>query len=102
MASITGAKLIHSLLFSFKEGVTEEQKEAFFKAAKAMAQVPGIMGVDIGPNLENPPYQYTGIIYYRDAEARQAFLPNPIHRHFVEEHYLPLTEKRVSTTTVAG
>lgn len=100
MPSITKAKIIHCFLFSFNPGVTEAQKGEFFKAAKAIGQIPGIMAVELGPNIDNPPYEYTGVIYHTDDKTRAFYVTHPTHRYFVENYYRPLTqENRVSCNT---
>ncbi|MBI2304442.1 MAG: Dabb family protein [Chloroflexi bacterium] len=99
MPSITGAGVIHIAHFTLRPELTEEQKEAYFRTAQAFDTVPGILGVDQGPNIEeNSPYMYTRIIYYADAAAREALHRHPLHIRFGEKYSQPMTERRISYT----
>ncbi|MBI2305556.1 MAG: Dabb family protein [Chloroflexi bacterium] len=90
--SIGQCTILHHWLFNFKPGVTEEQKEMYFRIGSAIEHVPGVIAAEFGPNLSGDPYQYTGVFYHLSEETQRAYVTHPIHRYFVDNYQMPLIE----------
>jgi hypothetical protein len=77
----------HVVLFKFKETATPEQVkaiEAKFSALKG--QIPAIVDLEWGTNMspENRAEGFTHCFFltFRDAAARDSYLPHPAHKEF--------------------
>jgi quinol monooxygenase YgiN len=90
------AKIKHIAFVKFKDGTTPEQIDEVFNRLLDLSEaVEGIEDYVAGSN--NSPqglsqgYTHAFIMTFRDAAARDAYLPHPEHRKF-EEGALPLIE----------
>jgi hypothetical protein len=77
----------HVVLFKFKDDASQDQIreiEAKFRALKT--QIPTIMGFEWGTNIspENRAEGFTHcfVLTFRDAAARDSYLPHPAHKEF--------------------
>ena|ERR1051325_3863398 len=74
----------HVVLVAFKPGTTEKQIEGFFKELRGMQKViPGILDYMDGPYSSpeglNKNFTHGLIITFKDAAARNVYLPHPEH-----------------------
>ncbi len=79
----------HVLLCRFGAGTTEEQSGAFFTAfSNLAAMIDGVTGFEYGANNSpeglNRGLTHVVMLTFADAPARDAYLPHPEHRRFVE------------------
>lgn len=89
----------HYGMFQFKEGVTEEEIGFCFKTMKAMVgKIPGLLHMEYGPydSTEglNDGYTHGFIMDFESPEAREAYLPHPIHEE-VKAIVVPKLERVV-------
>jgi hypothetical protein len=80
-----GGKMIkHIVMVKFKPEVPQEQQvEAMGKAREALAQVPGVKNLIIGPALDlegQPAYSGVLLIDFDDETQLKAYLEHPVHK----------------------
>lgn len=93
----TSKKVQHVVCFKFKEGTTEAQIAAMEKEFAALKEkVEGMVAFEHGKN--NSPeglhkgFTHCYIATFKNTEARDAYLPHPAHKEFVEKHLKPILE----------
>lgn len=81
--------LRHVVLFKFKEGTRPEKIAEIEKAfAELPSKIPAIVDFEWGTN--NSPegldqgYTHCYLVTFKDAKGREAYLPHPEHKKFVE------------------
>ncbi|MCM4168147.1 hypothetical protein KCTC52924_03703 [Arenibacter antarcticus] len=89
----------HYGMFQFKEGISEAEIENCFANMKAMVgKIPGLLDMEHGPydSTEglNDGYTHGFIMTFDSPEAREAYLPHPIHEK-VKDVVLPKLERAV-------
>ncbi len=89
----------HFGMFKFKEGVSEAQIAECFGAMKGMiGKIPGFLGMEHGPYDSseglNEGYTHGFIMTFESPEAREAYLPHPVHEE-VKELVIPRLERVV-------
>ncbi len=91
--NISETVFIHTVYFWFKDGVTDEQKEAFKKnGLGALAKAPTIHKVFYGPPAGTPrevvdnSYDFAWICHFKSAADQDAYQVEPIHLKFVEDY----------------
>lgn len=77
----------HVVLFKFKDGASAEQVRGIEEKFKGLkARIPQILGFEWGTNVspENHAQGFTHcfVLTFRDAAARDAYLPHPAHKEF--------------------
>jgi quinol monooxygenase YgiN len=83
------AKLRHVVLFKFKDGATKEQvRDVEERFGRLKAQIPGILayewGTNVSPEKLDQGFTHCFFVTFPDAAARDAYLPHPAHKAFVE------------------
>ena len=86
-------------MFQFKEGITDIQIEECFSTMKKMVgRIPGLLQMEYGPydSTEglNDGYTHGFIMTFESPEAREAYLPHPIHEE-VKVLVIPKLERVV-------
>jgi len=88
-SQVAAASVKHVVLFKFKESATPEviaQIEAGFAALPE--KIDGIIDFDWGTNNSpenlNEGFTHCFIVTFKDAAARDAYLPHPAHQEFVK------------------
>jgi len=89
----------HFGMFQFKEGITDVQIEECFSTMKGMiGKIPGFLEMEYGPydSTEglNDGYTHGFIMTFESPEAREAYLPHPIHED-VKDLVIPRLERVV-------
>ena len=89
----------HFGMFQFKKGVTDVQIEECFSTMKGMkGKIPGFLEMEYGPydSTEglNDGYTHGFIMTFESPEAREAYLPHPIHED-VKDLVIPRLERVV-------
>lgn len=86
------APFIHTAYFWLKEGVTEEEKAAFIKDSKALANIETVLafydGQPASTNrdvVENT-YDYAIVFHFADLEAQEFYQEAPLHKSMIEKH----------------
>lgn len=84
----TNAPLRHVVLFKFKPQATPQQIESIVEAFQKLPQkIEGITsfewGTDVSPEGLSEGYTHCFVVTFRDAKARDAYLPHPEHQQFV-------------------
>jgi hypothetical protein len=79
--------LIHTFLFRWKPGVTEDQKRRAEAEIRALqGQIPGLVetwvGVNISPRSQG--YEFGGVMKFTDPVALEAYTPHPVHHKLVQ------------------
>jgi hypothetical protein len=77
----------HVVLFKFKDSATPEQLRGIEEKFRGLrARIPQILDLEWGTNVspENHAQGYTHcfLLTFRDAAARDAYLPHPAHKEF--------------------
>ncbi len=77
----------HVVLFKFKEGTSAEQIEAIEEAFRALPKkIPQIAGFEWGTNMSpeklDQGFTHCFLLTFKDAAARDAYLPHPAHKEF--------------------
>lgn len=89
----------HSVLFAWKQDVTEEQ---IAEAMDHIASLPTLMptvrafaaGPDAGVNTDN--YDFAVIVDFDDAAGYLAYRDDPRHRDIVAKYISPITAERAA------
>ena len=89
----------HFGMFQFTEGITDVQINECFTAMKAMiGKIPGFLEMECGPYDSseglNDGYTHGFIMTFESPEAREAYLPHPIHEA-VKNLVIPRLERVV-------
>ena len=89
----------HFGMFQFKEGITDIQIEECFSTMKGMiGEIPGFLEMEYGPYNSteglNDGYTHGFIMTFESLEAREAYLPHPIHED-VKDLVIPRLERVV-------
>ncbi|MCP4783017.1 MAG: Dabb family protein [Fuerstiella sp.] len=89
----------HFGVFQFKDGITAEQVEQCFAEMQAMVgQIPGLLEMINGPYDSdeglNDGFTHGFIMTFESPEARDDYLPHPVHER-VKEVVVPCLERVV-------
>jgi len=81
--------VVHVVCFKFKEEVTQEQIDKVCEDFAALRKkVPGIVryqaGVNNSPEGLNKGFTHCFIVTFKNAKARDEYLPHPAHKEFVK------------------
>jgi lysophospholipase L1-like esterase len=82
-----GPQVKHVVLFKYTQGTTPEKIKELRDAFAALpSKVPGVVGFECGVNSSpeglSQGFDHAFILTFRDAAARDAYLPHPAHREF--------------------
>ena len=86
-AQASAGPLRHVVIFKYKAGTTAEQIAEVTAAFRGLAtKIPGITafedGVNNSPEKKNLGFTHVYLLTFRDAAARDAYLPHPDHDKF--------------------
>lgn len=89
----------HYGMFQFKEGVTNGEITNCFETMKSMVgKIPGLLDMEYGPYDSseglNDGYTHGFIMTFESPEARETYLPHPIHED-VKDLVIPKLERVV-------
>ncbi len=89
----------HFGMFQFKEGVSDAQIDESFTAMKGMiGKIPGFLAMEYGPYDSSEGlsdgYTHGFIMTFESREAREAYLPHPVHEA-VKDLVIPRLERVV-------
>ena len=89
----------HYGAFQFKEGISDEQINACFESMAAMVgQIPGLLDFCHGPHASdeglNDGFTHGFIMTFDSPQARDLYLPHPVHER-VKEIVVPCLERLV-------
>ncbi len=84
-----GKRVVHVVALKFKEGVTQEQIEKVCKGfAELKDKIPGIVryqaGVNNSPEKLDKGFTHCFIVTFKNAKARDEYLPHPAHKEFAK------------------
>ncbi len=87
----------HIVLLTLKSDTTEPQIQTLNDALLKMGkEIPGIeeisTGINNSPEGKNHGFTYGFIVRFRDAAARDAYLPHPVHRQVAGEYLRPIVD----------
>ena len=87
----------HIVLLKLKSNASEEQIRELTQALLKMGdEIPGIEEISAGANSssegKNQGYDYGMIVRFRDAGARDNYLPHPFHLKTSGEHLRPMAD----------
>jgi len=90
-------KVKHIAIFEFKSSCTPQDREIFWKTIKDLPkQIPGILEFSSGPNISseglNQGFTNSFLMTFESEQARDNYLPHPIHQAAVEV-VLPMLER---------
>jgi hypothetical protein len=79
------SQVIHVVLVQWRDDVPSEARERARAAAHDMVgRVPGIVRLDEGPSVSpeglEQGFDWGFVVTFEDAEARDGYLPHPVHR----------------------
>jgi hypothetical protein len=89
--------LDHIVLLKLKEGITESQLETMYQNISELKnKISGILSITYGTNNSpenlNQGFTHGFVVRFKDAEARNNYLPHPDHQRVAKEHIIPITE----------
>ncbi len=89
----------HIGMFEFKEGTTQNQIDECFTALTGMiGKIPGLLGMEHGPYDSseglNDGFTHGFIMTFESPEAREEYLPHPVHEA-VKDIVVPRLERLV-------
>lgn len=81
--------LRHVVLFKFKEGTSDAQVKQIVEAFRALPDKIDTIedfewGTDVGVENLSQGFTHCFLVTFRDAKGRDAYLPHPAHKQFVE------------------
>jgi hypothetical protein len=81
------AHVKHVVIFKFKSGSPADQIQQVTDAFRALQhQIPGILsfecGTNISPEGRNLGFTHVYTLVFKDAQARDVYLPHPKHQEF--------------------
>ena len=87
----------HIVLLKLKDGVTKEQTQAIADGLDKLKQViPGMLSVSAGynnsPEGKSEGFSYGFIVKFRDAAARDVYLPHPEHKNLAKTYIRPIAD----------
>lgn len=94
--------LVHTAYFWFKEGVTDEQKEAFSKSSLELKTIPEVKALFTGkPADTNRPiversYDFAVVVHLEDLAAHDVYQIHTVHQKLLAD-YSSLWEKVMVT-----
>ncbi|MBM3493182.1 MAG: Dabb family protein [Armatimonadetes bacterium] len=91
--------VIHIVLFRWKPGTTEAQREAAHEALRSLASaIPGIQELTCGANFSDRAAGFdTGLVVrFESRDALAAYLPHPAHRRVVDVVINPIREQSLA------
>jgi hypothetical protein len=79
--------LRHVVLFKFKDGATAEQVKGVEEKFRALkSRIPEIQdlewGTNVSPEKHSQGFTHCFFLTFKDAAARDAYLPHPAHKEF--------------------
>ncbi len=95
--SKTDPTVRHVVCFKFKDGTSADQIRSMEKEfAQLKSRIDGIVRFEHGANNSpeglNKGFTHCYIATFKSAAARDAYLPHPAHKEFVEKHLKPILE----------
>lgn len=80
----------HVVLFKFKDNAPAEQVKAIEEGFRALpSKIPEIAGLEWGTNCSPEPFSqgftHCFLVTFKDAKARDAYLPHPAHKAFAKQ-----------------
>lgn len=83
-------EVVHVVLVEWRADLSAEARESAREAARAMAgRIPGIVRLDEGasasPEGLERGYEWGLVVTFESAEARDGYLPHPVHRVLGEQ-----------------
>ena len=87
--------IFHQVLFSFKAGISDEQKKAVLDSGiTALGGIPQVLSLLVGKVAqENSEFQYGLVVGVRNKEDLEKYRNHPEHRRWLEETYRPMILK---------
>ena len=83
---------IHNVYFYLKEGINENEKQAWIDELLAMEKIESVMSLYGGPPANTPrdvvdnSYDYTISVYFTSRENHDAYQADPIHHQMIDNH----------------
>ncbi len=84
------AKFVHSVFFYLKDDLTEEERAAFLKGVKSLADIEEVESFELGKPAGTPrdvvdsSYDYNLILRFDNAANQDAYQVHPTHTAFAE------------------
>ncbi|WP_210479221.1 Dabb family protein [Naasia sp. SYSU D00948] len=84
------SNVIHVVLVEWRDDVSADAQERVREAARAMVgRIPGILRLDEGPSVSpeglEQGFEWGLVITFDSEEARDGYLPHPVHRVLAEQ-----------------
>jgi hypothetical protein len=89
----------HVVLFRWKDGITEDQKQAFHDALLALpSQIDVLRGYHVGFDAGLGPdnFDYAIVAELDSADDYPVYRDHPAHAAFRDNHYVPLVAERAA------
>jgi len=96
----------HFGVFQFKQGIQKEQiDECFLRLKSMVGRIEGLLDIEFGPYESdeglNEDFTHGFIMTFSSVEARDAYLPHPVHEE-VKDYVVPKLERVVVFDFVVG
>ena len=82
---------VHAVYFWLKEGLSDQDRDAFVRGVEALTRIETVEHGHVGvPAATNRPiiersYSYALVLFFRDEAAHDAYQTHPVHDRFREE-----------------
>ena len=83
----------HSVIFSFKEGLTIDQKHFFFEGAKQLSGIVGVHAFEIAKQVSSKnSYEYSIAMEFDSYESYELYVSHPLHELFIEKYWVSFVD----------
>jgi heme-degrading monooxygenase HmoA len=80
----------HAALFKLHHAAGSEEEKVFLDALAALSDLPGVQKHKVTREIHpDSPYDFEVSMYFEDQAAFDAYMVDPIHMKFGEEHWVP-------------
>lgn len=84
----------HSVIFKFKTGIGEIEKQRFFDAADTLSKIGGVQHLEVlkqtSPKNE---FEFGILMRFDNTEAYQKYNTHPDHNLFIQNYWLKMVDK---------
>ena len=76
----------HSVIFSFREGLEQSEKDMFFSAVRKLSAIPGVEDLIVQQQVSpKNKYQFSIAMKFANEEIYNSYNDHPEHRVFIDK-----------------
>ena len=81
----------HSVIFKFKEGISPENVQKFLEASAQLADIPGVIGLEILKQVSpKNKYDYGILMNFQTGDAYISYNNHLQHQAFIKDFWMPM------------